>query len=143
MAQPKESRIIIHPNGVKFRGPTPDFEQMLQWTLSALYNYMTSFVNNTPEEQKDKVKKVMYDAVNQATGNVLDMFYPEMDQWHDDLTMEAILEAEDIVIKRRYADMTDSQREEATAKLHKWMKDFAERNNFDYDTKKLKEQNNV
>lgn len=132
--------LISNTRGVKIKGRAPHIDEVFSMLFTTLLTYMNGLVATAKEEDRGTLKDSLYDMFNQAATNVLDIFHPEQDMLHPDITTEAILRAENLIIQEKYSEMPKAEREAATAALQEWMRKFAERNKMAYPM--IKEQKN-
>jgi len=102
MSNIKDNQIYfnIKDNLVKVSHKNPiTFTEFLEATNIAILTAMLSIVKNAPEEAKVEVKEDLYDKYNAVASSTLNMFAPEIEM-RPHLTVDAILEAENAIIKR-------------------------------------------
>lgn len=91
---------ISNENQLKLKSQNPIcFEDLLQFTQTALLGFSNSVLKEAPPEQEEKVKEFIYDEMNQAFSRTLEFFAPEF-ELRADLTAQAILEAENKIIAK-------------------------------------------
>jgi hypothetical protein len=81
-----------------------DFEELLQYTQTAVLNYAKQIISFVPEEtpeDAEKVKGFLYDQMNYAFSRTLEFFAPEY-ELRPGLTAEAILKAEDEILEQHF-----------------------------------------
>lgn len=79
------------------------FEDMLQITQTAILGHANTILKNVPEEALESVKGSLYDKMNLAFSRTLEFFAPEF-ELRPDLTAQAILEKENELIEKAYAE---------------------------------------
>ena len=88
---------------VKTDAPTNILEQM-QLTFTAQLAMLNAALDAAPKDMVEAMREDLYDRYNASASSVLSKFAPNIEQ-HPDLTVEAILEAENNIIDRRYKEM--------------------------------------
>lgn len=79
------------------------FTQISLMLYSVMLNYANSVIDIVPEAAKAAVKAEIYDIINIGASNVLGKFAPEIEV-RPNLTTEAILKAENEIIKSKTAE---------------------------------------
>lgn len=79
------------------------FEDLLQITQTAILGHANAILKNVPEEALESVKGSLYDKMNLAFSRTLEFFAPEF-ELRPDLTAQAILEKENELIEKAYAE---------------------------------------
>ena len=79
------------------------FTQISLMLYSVMLNYANSVIDIVPEAAKETVKAEIYDIINIGASNVLGKFAPEIEV-RPNLTTEAILKAENEIIKSKTAE---------------------------------------
>lgn len=79
------------------------FTQISLMLYSVMLNYANSVIDIVPEASKAAVKAEIYDIINIGASNVLGKFAPEIEA-RPNLTTEAILKAENEIIKSKTAE---------------------------------------
>lgn len=74
-------------------------DAFLNATSTAQLGAMQTYVASIPEDQREKVIKDLYDSYNIIASTVLSAFAPDL-ELRPDLTEEAIMEAEKMIMKR-------------------------------------------
>ena len=93
-------------------------ELMMQAFCTAILNLMnkcTADFNATTEDETERkrFKEFLYDEANANMSNVLESYAPELDA-HPNLTEQAILEAENAILEKQFAEQAE-QTEEVNA----------------------------
>lgn len=95
-------------NQIKLKSQNPiSFEDLLQITQTAVLGHANQIMGCVPEEDEEKVRGFMFDLMNQAFSRTLEFFAPEY-ELHPDLTAQAILEAENQLIERKFNERKSS-----------------------------------
>lgn len=95
-------------NQMKIKTQNPiSFEDLLQITQTALLGHAKAVLQTAPPEDEEKVKGWFYDLMNQAFSRTLEFFAPEY-ELRPDLTAQAILEAENQLIERKFNERKSS-----------------------------------
>lgn len=100
---------IIHDDlnkvSVKYQNPI-SFEDLLQYLQSITLNSAKSILSKAKsEEDSEELKGYLYDMMNYAFSRTLDLFDPDS-VLHPTLTEQAILEAENQIIERKFNEHT-------------------------------------
>lgn len=101
-------KIMVKDGGLQVSTDKPcNILDTLQLTFSAQLGLLNRELTNHPdnEEIRQAIKEDLYDKYNYGASTVLEKFAPEIDK-SPDLTVQAILEAENKIIDRRYSAMS-------------------------------------
>jgi hypothetical protein len=103
------TRLIISPTHYSVKGTRPKFDETLQLTFTTLLTIMNEMIATAPAEVNPvALKEYLYDQVNMAMSNFLHIFAPEIEM-RPDLTVDAIIEAENKIIAEKVAAMQPAQ----------------------------------
>lgn len=75
-------------------------------TLAAQLNIFNDILNNVKEEDRDEVRGELYDMYNLAASAFLKAFAPDL-ELRPDLTEEAIMRAENEILKEKAANIIE------------------------------------
>jgi hypothetical protein len=83
-----------------------NFNDALQLICSALLQLMNNAVENfaTTEEEKEQLTDSIYDGVNEATSQILQMFCPEKDP-HPEANINEIMARQDLMIADEFSKL--------------------------------------
>ena len=114
---------ISDKNQVTVRLNNPiDLPQVIQILQTATLSFMKSakeqLILHNPDVPSDIIEQDIYDMYNFAASNTLNLFAPDL-SLRPDLTEEAILEAENNIIRRKYKELkkNESQSQQSSPEL--------------------------
>lgn len=81
---------------------------LMELTLQLQIQAMSQFIEQVPEEEREEVKKDLYNKYNEGASALLETFAPEY-ELRPDLTAEAILRAENEIIEEKYAALKGAE----------------------------------
>lgn len=85
-----------------FSDPVP-YEEFVEVAYNAILTVSHNLLKDVEEEHVTEVKGKMYDLINIGASNILNAFAPEL-ELRPNLTTEAILRAEDEIIREHSAE---------------------------------------
>ena len=96
----KRLTITVDDNQVSMHTSGPiSFEDLISLTSTVTLGYMRQIRDNTPADKQADAVNTLYDAYNFAVSHVLEAFAPDK-ELRPNLTSQAILEAENAIIRR-------------------------------------------
>ena len=96
----KRLTITVDDNQVSMHTSGPiTFEDLISLTNTVTLGYMNKIKDAAPEDKKEECVNTLYDTYNFAVSHVLEAFAPEK-ELRPNLTSQAILEAENAIIRR-------------------------------------------
>lgn len=96
----KRLTITVDDNQVSMHTSGPiSFEDLISLTSTVTLGYMRQIRDNAPADKREDAVNTLYDAYNVAVSHVLEAFAPEK-ELRPNLTSQAILEAENAIIRR-------------------------------------------
>lgn len=102
--------INVTDKGVDLKVDQPtNIQELLAALFSAQLGAMKGLLDKVPDEHKQVIKEDLYDKYNIGASNVLHFLAPDLDL-RPDLTVDAILEAENKIINERYEKLTPEQK---------------------------------
>jgi hypothetical protein len=89
-------------------------QEFIQATCTCTLGMMQSLVAKAPEGSEQEIKEDLYDMYNAAASNTLRYFAPDIDM-RPHLTTQAILEAENNIIKRQSKAAKKAKKDEQSS----------------------------
>ncbi len=100
--------ISITQDGMMLSSEELHVADYINITLAAQLNMFNDILRRTDEEERERTRGELYDMYNLAASVFLKAFAPDL-ELRPDLTEEAILRAENEILKERAADIDKSR----------------------------------